>query len=137
MSLEWRKQLSVGNDAIDADHKHLLEIINQIRHCLKVNDRSKLMPSIESLYTFLIVHFSREEKIAQAVRHERVSQLGESHAELLIKLNQLKQESSVEWADSQAEQLNKFMTDMLKHIVKEDLLMNAALRKYSPSFVPN
>ena len=29
MGLLWRDQFSVGNDLIDMDHKHLIEIINK------------------------------------------------------------------------------------------------------------
>ena len=38
MSLEWREQLSVGNNVIDADHKHLIGIINQVEKCLTMED---------------------------------------------------------------------------------------------------
>jgi hemerythrin len=35
MSLQWREQLSVGNDLIDNDHKRLIEIINRAEVSLK------------------------------------------------------------------------------------------------------
>jgi hemerythrin len=30
MALQWREQLSVGNEVIDADHKQLIENLNQV-----------------------------------------------------------------------------------------------------------
>jgi len=29
MGLQWRDQLSVGNDLIDTDHKYLIDLINR------------------------------------------------------------------------------------------------------------
>ncbi len=41
MSLVWREQLSVGNDAIDADHKHLIDIVNLVENCMAASVSSR------------------------------------------------------------------------------------------------
>ena len=54
MGLVWREQLSVGNDLIDADHKRLISIINQVEESLKERveavwrQRSMTLPNIHS-----------------------------------------------------------------------------------------
>jgi len=39
MALVWRDQLSVGNNVIDSDHKHLIEIINKVEQSLQEKER--------------------------------------------------------------------------------------------------
>jgi len=39
MGLVWREQLSVGNNVIDTDHKHLIDIINHVEQSLGAKNR--------------------------------------------------------------------------------------------------
>lgn len=49
MSLQWRDQLSVGNDLIDSDHQYLIEIINRAEAGLKAKNRRALAWALDSL----------------------------------------------------------------------------------------
>ena len=137
MSLEWREQLSVGNDVIDSDHKHLIEIINQVERSFGAKNRSELMLALDSLSHYSEVHFDREEKIASAVGYIPVPQLHKSHGALLIKLDKIKQGIGEEWTESSAEQLIVFLRSWLvDHLLKEDMLLKPALKKHPPDFNP-
>lgn len=54
MPLEWREQLSVGNDLIDSDHKYLIEIINQAENGLKRKRLSEVTAALDSLSRYSI-----------------------------------------------------------------------------------
>lgn len=137
MGLEWREQLSVGNDVIDSDHKRLIEIINQVERSFGAKDRSKLMLALDSLSQYSEVHFDREEKIASAVGYIPVPHLHQSHGALLIKLDKIKQGIGEEWSESTADQLIAFLRSWLvDHLLKEDMLLKPALKKYPPDFNP-
>lgn len=58
MSLQWRDQLSVGNDLIDSDHKYLIEIINRAEASLKAKNRRELAEALDSLDQYYRVHFA-------------------------------------------------------------------------------
>jgi hemerythrin len=137
MTLVWRDQLSVGNDVIDADHRHLIDIINSAGGSLAARDQRGLWASLESLSRYSKTHFESEEKIAAAVRYGPVAQLHESHDALLRKLDQLKAGIQQQWSAASVEHFNALLRDwLLDHVIKEDLLMKPALQKFSPRFDP-
>ncbi|MDD2913702.1 MAG: hemerythrin family protein [Gallionella sp.] len=137
MGLVWREQLSVGNDVIDADHKHLIEIINLVAQSLETKNRSNLNVALGSLSQYSKAHFAREEKIASAAGYPQVPILHKSHGALLVKLDQFKQEIGEEWTAATAEHFAALLHDwLIDHVIKEDLLMKPFLKKHSPKFSP-
>ena len=137
MGLVWREQLSTGNDVIDSDHKHLIEIINLVEQSLETQNRSNLTLALDSLSQYSKAHFAREEKIASAAGYPRVAHLHKSHHALLVKLEQFKQEIGEEWTASAVEHFTGLLRDWLfDHVIKEDLLMKPFLKKHSPKFNP-
>jgi hemerythrin len=140
MSLVWREQLSVGNNVIDSDHKYLIEIINAAEQTLESKDRKRLLINLDDLSRYSQSHFDREEKIADAVGYMQVPHLHDSHQELLMKLDQVKDEIRAmgqDWPSETIEHFTNFLRDwLIDHVIKEDLLMKPALQKHSPSFDP-
>ena len=137
MGLEWREQLSVGNDVIDSDHKYLIEIINRVEASVERNNREELTLALDNLSRYSISHFSTEEKIAGAVGYPQAPRLHESHAELLVRLGQLREELGEGWTPASVERFTGLLRDwLLSHVIKEDLLMKPFLTKHSPKFDP-
>ena len=50
MALKWRDQLSVGNEVIDADHKQLIENLNQVEKYIEIKNKKGLTTSLDNLY---------------------------------------------------------------------------------------
>lgn len=137
MSLEWREQLSVGNDVIDADHKYLIEIINQAEHGFATHDREKLRDALDRLAQYSKTHFDAEEKIAGAAGFTDVDRLHESHVALLADLNRLKQEFAGDWTPALVEHFTALLRAwLIDHVIKEDLRARPFLTKRSPKFDP-
>jgi hemerythrin len=140
MTLLWREQLSVGNNVIDADHKFLIEIINQAEHSLKAKNKAELSQALESLSKYSKMHFDREEKIADAAGYSQVPHLSESHHDLLKQLDQVRGEIDAmgqEWSSETIDHFTNFLRGwLINHVIKEDLLMKSVLNKFSPSFDP-
>jgi hemerythrin len=137
MSLQWREQLSVGNDLIDDDHKYLIDIVNQAEQSWKAKNRANLVAVLDRLSEYSKSHFSKEESIAAAAGYPGAMQLHETHEELVNKLDQFKQEIGEEWTESSGEHLNAFLRDwLISHVIKEDMLMKPFLKKLSPKFDP-
>ena len=137
MGLEWREQLSVGNDLIDSDHKYLIEVINNAELSLKAKDRAGLTKALDSLAKYSTTHFSREETIATAVGYPKAEHLHASHALLITKLDHAKQEIGDVWTDAAGDFFGVFLREWLvNHVIKEDMLMKPYLKKHSPRFDP-
>lgn len=137
MALEWREQLSVGNDLIDADHKYLIGIINLAEQGLKSHNRGMLTGAFDNLERYSIMHFSREEAIATAAGYPTAEHLHTSHEALVTALAKVKEEIGDVWEASAALHFSAFLrTWLIDHVIKEDLLMKPFLKKFSPRFDP-
>lgn len=137
MGLDWREQLSVGNDLLDADHKHLIGVINQAELSLKSKNMPALTAVLENLASYGKIHFAREELVATAVGYPHVAQMHESHEALILRLNQVKQETGDKLSDEACEHFVAFLRDWLvTHVIKEDMKMKPYLTKHSPRFDP-
>lgn len=137
MSLEWREQLSVGNDVIDNDHKYLIELINRIELSLGPKNLFALTEAISSLEKYSVLHFAAEEKIAHAAGYPKVSHLNASHTALTEKLDQMKQGIGECWDEAASERFITLLREwLINHVIKEDLQMKPFLAKRSPAFDP-
>ena len=124
MGLQWRDQLSVGNDLIDNDHKYLIEIVNKAEDHLKANSRVAVMAVLDELTHYGQTHFEREERVAKAVGYPKADQLHESHIALVASLQQLKSELGESWTEEAQVQFTTFLRDwLIQHVIKEDILM--------------
>ena len=140
MGLVWREQLSVGNNVIDNDHRHLIDIVNHVEQSLDTKNPRELSAALDSLSKYSQEHFVREEKIARAAGYEQVPDLSHSHEALVKQLDQIKVEirgMGQEWSPAVAEDFTKLLRSwLIDHVIKEDLLMKSVLQKYSPLFDP-
>ncbi len=140
MGFAWREQLSVGNDVIDTDHKYLVDLINRVEEVLKTKNKTALPEVLESLSKYALVHFAREEKIAQAAGYVSVPQLSQSHELLTKQLEEVKQEMLLvqeDWSSAAIDHFVRLIRRwLIDHVIKEDLLMKSTLKQFSPRFDP-
>lgn len=137
MGLEWREQLSVGNDLIDQDHKHLIGIINRAELSLKSKNLVKLTTVLDELSAYSIRHFELEETLGKAVGFPDVERLHDAHQALLDKLERVKAGLADTWEDATADRFTKLLRDWLvNHVIKEDSRMKPYLAKHAPNFDP-
>jgi hemerythrin len=137
MGLQWREQLSVGNDLIDSDHRILIDIVNKADSSLQAMSRAGLLTALEELDKYSRVHFTLEERVAQAVGFPDLGQLHTSHILLMETLNRISQDIGEQWDQTAADQLGQFLRDWLvNHVIKEDMLLKPYLQKFSPRFDP-
>ena len=140
MELVWTDQLSIGNEAIDSEHKILLDMVGDIVHAIKAGENIALIEAFKALKDWLQAHFENERKIAQAInlpftRQQQAQQYSLKELELL-KNELLAKEGS--WSESAAEHYANFLENWIvdEHIVKIDMPMKSALQKYPYNFSP-
>jgi len=75
--LQWREALSVHNDAIDRDHRWLIELVDRIQSLiLRHASLARLTLALDELARYTEEHFTREEAIQRAAGYPH---LGEHH----------------------------------------------------------
>jgi hemerythrin len=137
MGLQWRDQLSVGNDLIDADHKYLIEIVNRAEASMKAMKRAELVAVLDELGHYGQTHFEREEMVAKAVGYPKSDQLHDSHTKLIASLSKVKAELGHSWTEEAQVQFTTFLRDwLIQHVIKEDIPMKPWMTKFSPRFDP-
>lgn len=141
MELVWTDELSVGNAIIDADHRNLIGMVNDITHGIKIRNSSVLPQAFKRLDHWLHAHFANEKKIAQAVgypfdRHKLAQQSS------LTELRHMKEELVIKdgiWSDGAANHFARSLRNWAvnEHILKLDMLMKPALQSYDYNFWPD
>lgn len=141
MGLVWTKELSVGNAIIDAEHRNLMDMVNEARHGIKIRDGSALYQTFKLLENWLCVHFVNEGKIARAVKfpfdqHKLVQQ--HSLKELQHMRDELLAKDGI-WSDGAANHFNHSLKNWMidRHIIKLDMLMKPTLQNYDYNFWPD
>jgi len=140
MAIEWTRELSVGNEVIDSEHRNLIGFVNDVAHAIWKRDCAALTQAFEMLESCLQAHFANEEKIACAAGFDfsghKPAQLY-SLKELRHMRDELLAKNGV-WADGAVEHftgsLEKWMID--GHIVKLDMQMKPALQSHPYDFRP-
>jgi hemerythrin-like metal-binding protein len=62
----WKDFYSVGNPSIDAQHKQILDTINDLYEAMqKGKDRAVLKPILDRLLQYTLAHFQFEEQVMQ------------------------------------------------------------------------
>ncbi len=139
MGLFWTEGLSVGNAAIDFDHKVLIDMVNHVECALKSGEISGFSRAFELLDDFICAHFNHEEKLAQAVDFD-FDEHKLAHQDLHEKLRHLRDELIAfegVWPDDMLE----YFTDLLgnwviEHLTRDGILMRPALQAYPYDFKP-
>lgn len=140
MELAWEEGLSVGNAMIDSDHKHLLVVINNVEHAIRAKDSIGLSREFKLLEELMRIHFTNEEKIAQAVNFPFTNNKLE-HYYMLKVLQQIGDELDAKngiLSEEATEHFSNFLNDFItEHIRKEDMLMKPVLQTYPYNFKPD
>lgn len=140
MELAWSRDLSVGNAVIDSEHRDLLRMIDEVERAIRVRDGAALLRAFDLLEDAVGVHFSDEEKIAQAIGFD-FTQNKLEHEYVQKELRHMKGELVAKeglWSESAAAHYSYFLSEwMIQHILQEDMLMKPVLQSYPYDFKPD
>ena len=128
--IEWTETLSVGDSAIDQQHKHLIHIINQLHEAMR-NQTARthlgelLDQLIDQLIAYTHVHFSYEEGRLQTCGYPHLTAHQRLDAELLSQVHDLQNKFSQGKRTINMELMGFLKTWLTQHIQSED-------KRYSP-----
>jgi hemerythrin len=79
----WNDRISVGVSSIDADHKKMVGMINELFDAVVAGEgRNKLNDLLDHLVDYTRYHFAREEKILARTRYPDAAAHKREHAEM-------------------------------------------------------
>ncbi len=116
MHIEWSDSYITGDDAEDAQHRHLFQLANQL---VTADSIDAIKPLAMQLYRHTREHFELEEAHMSQANFPELPTHAESHNRLLGRLNAISEGIGLGKVDKTA--LAKLMTDWaLFHIPHDD-----------------
>ncbi len=128
--IQWTPSFSVGNAVLDADHRKLIDILNQIYDAWVQGSSSlELERLFDELMDYTDGHFSREESKLSSRDYADLDRHHAAHERLRELVHAFRgRHLAGQRADTLTEDMAKFLKSwLLDHILEEDM-------KYRPLF---
>lgn len=91
--LQWKDQYSVGIDAVDHEHKQLIELINRLHDELTTSgEKLSVSAFFGDLHKGIAAHFALEERFMRERRYDQMSQHKADHERLLDEIRDIMDE---------------------------------------------
>lgn len=132
MALLWTKNLEVGVELIDNQHKKWFEKADQLFEAGK-NGKSKeyIIQMFDFLDDYTKTHFKDEEEYMKSINYPELAQQKQMHEEFIKKLSELRKDYETAGANlTVILKANKFILEWLtKHISNADKKIGEFVRK--------
>jgi hemerythrin-like metal-binding protein len=120
--IEWNNSFLTGHAMVDADHQHLILIINELEAAISTGKgAAEIRGIIGQLSAYTVAHFSREEELMERVGCAAQAQNCAAHRTLMLKLDawslRLQQGEGVSLALEVFRECNAWLKD---HILRVD-----------------
>lgn len=91
MIIKWRDSYATGVEVMDAEHKQLIDIINDLYLMQrdKTASKEKLKEVYDSLVSYTEDHFKHEERLLKEKEYDGLEEQYQSHAEFITKLKDM------------------------------------------------
>jgi len=126
--LNWSPSYSVGVAVLDEEHRHLVDLLNQLYDSIidgSAND-AKCARILDQVFEFADEHCDHEEKMLAAAGYPNLPFVGQQHENLREHIRRFKTKLTTEGAVS-FDLANFLMEWILQHILKEDKKCGAFL----------
>ncbi|CAK0751502.1 Bacteriohemerythrin [Azospirillaceae bacterium] len=120
--VHWSEGISVGVTVLDDDHKHLIDLINQLYDAMQAGREMEVLEGIfNELSNYTQTHFAREEQMMEARKFPGLAAHKIQHVELTTRVQQFyKKFQSGEAPSLSLELLALFKTWLISHIRVSD-----------------
>ncbi len=87
----WDKSYSVNINSIDAQHKKLIDLINNLHDSMRQGKGKEVLGSIfNELASYTIYHFNHEEELFAKYDYAERNRHKAEHEKLIVQINELK-----------------------------------------------
>lgn len=124
--VQWDESYSVGIETIDADHKKLLGMINQLQTAAHYKtDKTMIEDILNGLVDYTKYHFTREEGMMQDADYPDFEAHKQQHEEMIAQVGRFVDEYRVDGTKTIEEVAMYLKTWLINHI-------NGSDQKYAP-----
>ncbi len=117
--LVWSDEYSVGNPAIDAQHRGLLDLINELHEAMNSGKGQQALSHVfTSLTEYVEMHFRTEEMLFNLTDYPEKDAHAREHKKLMIDVFELKERFEDGGKFLTLETLN-FLKDWILHHIRE------------------
>ena len=82
--ITWDHTLELGHEAMDADHRQLVALVNQLAKCIVENAGKEAYDALlDDLFTHTKAHFGMEEQLMAACSYPYAKEHRSEHAKLI------------------------------------------------------
>jgi hemerythrin len=125
--VSWTPDLSVGIDAIDDQHKRIVDYINQLHEAGQRKDREAISRVLEGLVEYTVSHFSFEEAMMAQARYRFAGPHKKVHELFTRRIAEYQDRFKV-GEDVAIEMQSTLITWLMNHIKREDMNYSVAVR---------
>lgn len=122
-SITWSEMMSVGVPVLDADHKTLIGLINNLHRSIGDEEEYATLGSVlQALEEYAEHHFAREERVMEACRYPSLSAHSAMHRRLAAQVRELKAAYDADRSSVRARQCLDFLHKwLIEHICSTDM----------------
>ncbi|MGC2780186.1 MAG: hemerythrin family protein [Bradyrhizobium sp.] len=107
--LQWKANYSIGIDAVDYEHRELIDLINRVHDQWRASGpRPDVEALLGDLYAGISAHFALEERFMREQRYDQLSEHKGDHERLLDDLRDIMEAAERDGLDGA-------LTDRLDH----------------------
>jgi hemerythrin len=129
---EWSNDIATSDARIDADHKHLIDLVNALYDAMKSGKGNEVLRrTLDDLIQYTSTHFRREESLMAQIHYADMDVHKSEHAALEEQVKDLQRRFANGSATLSVNVFN-FLADWLRtHIKGCDVRLAQALKKAS------
>jgi hemerythrin len=122
-TIEWTASLRTGIANVDADHKKLIDILNQIFIASYAGVSSEMLNKIlKELMDYTVYHFDREEKYLDSKNYPLIVEHKSQHEKLKNQLREIISKVNEANLDNLSDETYEFLRGwLIDHIQSHDL----------------
>ena len=118
MLIEWDESLSIGINEIDAQHKHLVNLINKLNYSLEIGQtKDMVQTALSGMVDYTIIHFLTEENYFNKFGFEKAEEHKKAHKTFIDKVEEFKKE--VELQDTNFDESNVYIAKEMANFLKD------------------
>jgi len=121
--IEWQDWMTIGIPLVDADHKVLISLINQVHSCLATDDAYANLGSVlRALDDYTDYHFQREERLLEEVAYPNLTDHKALHSKLSDQVREIIRRYEGSQTSVRAIDILSFLEHWLtEHILNHDM----------------
>lgn len=126
--VHWTEDLRVGIDTIDAHHRYLFDLVNDLmEEVINGISLDEILHILNALKTYVYVHFRAEERMMEHYRFENLEHHKQQHKIFELQLKELSQEMHENPLVAQFEIISFLTGWLVTHIKHEDTRLAALI----------